>query len=44
MKNITIICLTVITVAEIIFANTLEGSLFLWLMYGVYKFIRFAFD
>jgi hypothetical protein len=37
IKRITVICLTVITILEMVITKQISGSLLLWLFYGVYK-------
>jgi hypothetical protein len=37
-NNLVIICLTVITIAELIISKNFGGSIFLWILCGIYKY------
>jgi len=37
--NVTIICLTIITLAEVFIGGQVSGSGVLWIGYGIYKMI-----
>jgi hypothetical protein len=38
--NFTILCLTIITIAEVLITKTSPFSIFLFIAYGVYKILK----
>ena len=41
-KITTVHCLTMISIAEVIFSGTVDKSIVLWFLYGVYKILKDA--